>query len=216
MKRLKKLGQEIDFNHRNFDFISGFRNIVKDENGYQLENVFEPDGEDYLVKHGEFDIDEYMNLQFSKCCCCSHGNTSAIGEVETFFCDCVAKIQKCELYSFETRCDRIYKCDAYDEVSRINYIASEQEMIDFIIKVSNFFDSPEGYEEYFGFERQYDEDTGKILETVQEYYNRGGKFANIPTSYPAIIVFDYSGKGELMFESMDKLCKKVGEQSGIV
>lgn len=207
MKRLHKLNQDKDFNlsNRNFAFISGFRNIVKNENGYRLENVFEPDGEDYVVKDGEFDIDEYLSLHLSKCYHCSHGHFATIGELETSFCDCIEKMLKCELYSFETRCDRIYKCDAYDEVSRINYIASEQEMVNFISRTENFFSSPEDYESYFGFERQFDEKTGEILETTQEYYNRGGKFKNIPINYPAIVVFDYNTDKDLLWESMDKL-----------
>ena len=45
------------------------------------------------------------------------------------------------------------------------------------------------YESYFGFERKWNEETGQILETTREYYDRGGKFTNIPDKYPCVIYF---------------------------
>ena len=79
----------------------------------------------------------------------------------------------------------------------MNIIKSIDEMIEFIEKTANFFGSPEEYEEYYGFERNWNEETGEILETVRDYYNRGGVFTNIPTKYPCVIRFDWNCEDDL-------------------
>lgn len=69
-------------------------------------------------------------------------------------------------------------------------------MIDFVEKAEHFFNCPEAYESYFGFERKWDEETGEILETTREYYGRGGRFINIPDKFPCVIYFgvvDFGG-----------------------
>ena len=37
--------------------------------------------------------------------------------------------------------------------------------------------------------RKWDEETGEILETTREYYDRGGRFVNIPDKFPCVIYF---------------------------
>ena len=187
----------------NFYYISQTKNILKGKEGYHIESVFEPDGENYVVKNGEIDVDVLSNVVGSRCYNCSH----ACEFHHSLHCDIIHRILGCEWYSLATRCNKVYKCEAYDEVCRINCIVSEQEMVDFISKTENFFQCPEDYEAYFGFERQFDEETGEVLETTQEYYKRGGKFKNIPTNYPVIVVFDYNVKQNLLWESVDKLLK---------
>lgn len=86
-------------------------------------------------------------------------------------------------------CTHVYNCDAYESISPLNIIFSEDDMIRFIEKTKNFFHCPEDYEHYYGFERNWDEGTGDILETVREYYNRGGKLTYIPDRYPCVIYF---------------------------
>ena len=44
------------------------------------------------------------------------------------------------------------------------------------------------------------EDTGEILETIREYYERGGEFINIPDKYPCVIYFPFDN-----VDSYDKL-----------
>ena len=78
-------------------------------------------------------------------------------------------------------------------------------MIEFVEKTENFFNCPEGYESYFGFERKWDEGSGEILETTKEYYDRGGRFTNIPDKYPCVIYFgivDFDG-GRMRNEKLD-------------
>lgn len=55
--------------------------------------------------------------------------------------------------------------------------------------VQQYFDCPEYCEEYFGFSPNADDDTGEVLETIREYYEHGGEFANIPDKYPCVIYF---------------------------
>ena len=52
-----------------------------------------------------------------------------------------------------------------------------------------YFDCPESLEEYFGFTPNVDDNTGEILETIREYYDRGGEFTNVPDKYPCVIYF---------------------------
>lgn len=89
------------------------------------------------------------------------------------------------------------KCDAYSPIHPLNIIRSENEMIDFIDKTRYFFKCIEEYESYFGFERKWDEETGQVLESTREYYDRGGTFNNIPDKFPCVIYF-----GVVDFDSM--------------
>lgn len=88
-------------------------------------------------------------------------------------------------------------CDAYLPVYPLNIIKSEDDMMGFIEKVQNLFECIEDYEAYFGFNRRWDEETGEVLETVREYYDRGGEFKDIPNKYPCVIYFglvDFDGE----------------------
>lgn len=64
-----------------------------------------------------------------------------------------------------------------------------KEMIIFIEMVEKYFDCPESFEDYFGFIPNINDSTGEVLETVKEYYDRGGEFNNIPDKYPCVIYF---------------------------
>ena len=78
-------------------------------------------------------------------------------------------------------------------------IRSKDEMIKFIEQTENFFGCPEDYERFYGLERRWDEETGKIQETTREYYNRGGCFKNIPDKYPCVIYFPYAMETRSMY-----------------
>ena len=114
------------------------------------------------------------------------------------------KLEKCSENHY-IPCRWTGNCDAYSPVFPLNIIKSENEMIEFIEKTENFFGCPEEYENYFGFERKWDEGSGDILETTREYYDRGGKFTNIPNQYPCVIYFgvvDFDG-GRMRDEKLD-------------
>ena len=77
----------------------------------------------------------------------------------------------------------------YDPIECFNVIHNIYDMVKFIEMVKNRFKCPEDCEKYFGFSPNVDDDTGKVLETIREYYKRGGKFTNIPNKYPCVIYF---------------------------
>ena len=83
----------------------------------------------------------------------------------------------------------VANCDAYDPIEYLNIICDKSEMINFIEMIQQYFGCIEYCEKYFGFSLNVDDDTGKILETIREYYERGGEFANIPDKYPCVIYF---------------------------
>lgn len=83
----------------------------------------------------------------------------------------------------------VANCDAYDSIECFNVIHNICDMVKFIEMVKNRFKCPEDCEKYFGFSPNVDDDTGKVLETIREYYKRGGKFTNIPNKYPCVIYF---------------------------
>lgn len=73
----------------------------------------------------------------------------------------------------------------------LKLIKSPQEMFDFIKSVQNDFDSIEEYEEWFDFSLNWDETTGEILETIDDYTDRGGWFGDVPrkNEYPVVICY---------------------------
>lgn len=70
-------------------------------------------------------------------------------------------------------------------LTRIN---SKEEMIEFIKSVKDDFGCNEDWEEFFGFHLAWDEETGEILETIDDYK---GEFENIPeeNEYPIVLAF---------------------------
>lgn len=173
-----------------------YKSIVKVNDGYVLERVFEEDEHGNLLRTKE-DIANKTQNQFSKNCYrCLH----VYGEN----CLLRTKLEGCEEHHY-IPFTRVANCDAYSPVFPLNIIHTKEEMINFISKVNCFFDSKEDYEWYFGFERKWDEDTGDILETVQEYYNRGGEFKNIPDKYPCVIYFGLMDFDCIRSKNEDKL-----------
>lgn len=83
----------------------------------------------------------------------------------------------------------VANCDAYDPIECLNVIRNKNEMVSFIEMVQKYFDCPEYCESYFGFKLKVDEYTGEVIETIGEYYERGGEFINIPDRYPCVIYF---------------------------
>lgn len=94
----------------------------------------------------------------------------------------------------------VANCEAYDPIEYLNIIRNKSEMITFIEMIQQYFGSPDYCEKYFGFTPKVNEDTGEILETIREYYERGGEFINIPDKYPCVIYFQFDN-----VDSYDKL-----------
>ena len=64
------------------------------------------------------------------------------------------------------------------------YIKNREEYIQFIDSIQSEFGCIEEWEEYFGFHLNWDEDTGKVLETIFDYQ---GEIEYCPPSFPCIV-----------------------------
>lgn len=180
----------MDNHNKNF-YLNLLKDIVKTDTGYCLQKTYEENENGTLRKTAEHATNPTQN-EFTKSCarCINYIYCGHFGN-----CTIRTALENCQKNSFIPS-NWVANCDAYSPIYPLNIIKSETEMVDFINKVQNFFDCPEDYESYFGFERKWDEDTGDILEEVAEYYNRGGKFENIPDKYPCVIYFsvaDFDG-----------------------
>ena len=182
----------IDKNDPNRDFfLNRYKDIVRVGNEYCLQTPYKEDENGNVVKTPEHEANPNKNALSKNCGRCIHyiylGSTSE--------CTIRTALENCPANSFIPS-GWVANCDAYEPVFALNIIKSKNEMIDFIEKVQNLFGCPEDYESYFGFERKWDEETGDILESVKEYYERGGEFKNIPDKYPCVIYFgvaDFDG-----------------------
>ena len=182
----------IDKNDPNRDFfLNRYKDIVRIGNEYCLQTPYKEDENGNVVKTPEHEANPNKNALSKNCGRCIHyiylGGTSE--------CTIRTALENCPVNSFIPS-GWVANCDAYSPVFPLTIIKSEKEMVSFIEKVQNFFGCPEDYEAYFGFERNWDWQTGDILETVQEYYARGGKFKDIPDKYPCVVYFgvaDFDG-----------------------
>lgn len=171
--------------NRNY-FLNHYRNIVKKDDSYILQVVYEEDENGIIIQTSESKTNPNKNAYSKNCYRCTYSNDEV--------CMLRTRLENCGYYF---PCHWVGNCDAYTPVYPLNIIKSENEMIEFIENAENFFDCPEEYEAYFGFERKWDEETGEILETVREYYDKGGRFTNIPNKFPCVIYFgilDFDGR----------------------
>ena len=188
---------DTDKNDSNRDyFLNRYRNIVKKDDKYILQKVYEEDENRIIRQTSESETNPNKN-QFSKNCYrCTYSDNEN--------CLLRTRLENCPENHY-IPCHWTGKCDAYSPVFPLNIIESENKMIEFIEKTEHFFNCPEAYESYFGFERKWDEGSGEILETTKEYYDRGGRFTNIPDKYPCVIYFgvvDFDG-GRMIDEKLD-------------
>ena len=187
----------MNINDINRDYFLNLRkNIIKTDSGYSLQKAYEEDKNGNIKQTSESETNPNKN-QFSKNCYrCTYSDNEN--------CLLRTKLEKCPENNY-IPCHWIGKCDAYSPVYPLNIIESENKMIEFIEKIEHFFNCPEAYESYFGFERKWDEETGEIIETTREYYDRGGRFNNIPDKFPCVIYFgvvDFDG-GRMRNEKLD-------------
>lgn len=173
-----------------------YKSIVKINDGYILEPVYEEDETGHVVRTKEDIANKNQNQFLKNCYRCLH--------VSGENCLLFTKLEGCKEHHY-LPFSRVANCDAFSPIFPLNIIKNKDEMIDFIDKVSCFFNSIERYECYFGFERKWDESTGDILETVQEYYNRGGEFTHIPDKYPCVIYFGLMDFNCVRSETYDRL-----------
>lgn len=155
--------------------------IVKIGNEYCLRNAYQKSDDGKL--HLLYGDSETAQNDIKCCHRCIYRKGS--------FCELCEKLvsQNSKGNHFAIKQSFIVRCDAYEPIKALTYIGCKEDMIQFIEKVQNFFPCVEDYEMYFGFERKWNEETGEILETIREYYDRGGEFDCIPDKYPCVIYF---------------------------
>ena len=175
------------FDETSKKYMLSLRNIVKDGDGYKLQNNYYMDGDDLKW------VVSCRTQDNHRCELCPHFTELSGGNG---CCDILNELFGLEPNAFAWS-GLVLNCAAYDPIKRLNIIKSMDEMVSFIVKVKNFFKNFESYEEYFGFHLAWDEETGENLETIEDYYRRGGEFANIPTQYPSVICFDTNTEEEL-------------------
>lgn len=192
-----------DKNNPNHDFyIHDLKNIVKTDKGYKLQNVYAI--ENNCIVETKENKNNPTNKSDHNCYVCIYHDSCN---------NCLMRTKLENLH--KNHCIPIHcqnKCDAYTPISALNIISSKDEMVNFIEKAENFFDCPENYENYFGFNRNWDEETGEILETTREYYNRGGMFKNIPDKYPSVIYFPYGDISNDSYRATDFKWIYIGDE----
>ena len=169
------------------EHLLSLHNIIKDGNDYKLQNNY------YLDNERIVPVIKFEDRDDHNCLLCSHCNW--MGGLDGH-CNIYDRLLHLPEHSFAWS-SSVVNCAAYNKIEKMNIIKSLDDMISFIEKTENFFGSPESYEEYYGFTRNWNEDTGEILETAREYYNRGGVFSNIPDKFPCVIRFDWNCKDAL-------------------
>lgn len=170
-----------------YNIVKNKYDIIKTDNGYELQNAFkEVDGK-FIRVHKEERKDQLLN----KCMYCYNSYYKQKGFMNDS-CHCYVFDELYETEQMTIECSRVIEyCEAFDEAFKLNIISSMDDMVSFINKSETMFNCTEDFEMYWGFERNWNEDTGDILETTEEYYKRGGEFENIPDEFPCAIYFDW-------------------------
>ena len=162
-------------------FLNLLKSIIRTDDGYTLQKMYEETEDENLIVETAESLAHTNKNQYSKSCeRCVH----CYGD------DCTmrTKLENLPEHHFIPYY-WVGDCDAYTPIYALTVINSEVEMIDFVQNVEYFFGCPEDYEAYFGFNRQWDMDTGLVLESTKEYYDRGGSFDKLPEKYPCVVYF---------------------------
>lgn len=169
----------------NINFLlNKYKDIVKNDDGsFRLAHRCIPGDNDSYVRFVDTGVHSHNEIEHN-CYCykCKHC------ELNYPFDYCILRTTL-ENSSIKIPIHYIANCDAYDPIECFNAIHNICDMVKFIEMVKNRFKCPEDCEKYFGFTLNVNDSTGKALETVKEYYERGGEFNNIPDKYPCVIYF---------------------------
>lgn len=163
-------------------FLYHCKNIVKTKDGYTLQTACYEVDDNHIEEAKENKNNPTQNEETKNCFLCIHKSGNA--------CTIRTRLENLPPNYFIPYWWN-NKCDAYKPIQALTIINSIDEMINFVEKTENFFGAGEDYEDYYGFQRNWDEETGKVFETVREYYNKGGKFTKLPNKYPCVIYFSY-------------------------
>lgn len=172
------------------DVLLGMQSITKTEKGYELQAAYNE--EDGKIKP----VVPYQDRDTHDCFQCAHFRWITACDGNCLIYENLQNSSKdVSLWGNVAWARNIVNCAAYDRVYRINVINSLDEMITFIKRSRGNFSCIEDFEDYYGFQRAFDEDTGEILETIDEYYQSGKRFDKTPDKYPSVIYFDPNKNG---------------------
>ena len=161
-----------------------YKDIVRNDDGsFRLAHRCIPGYNDSYVRFVDTGVHNHNELEHN-CYRCKHCEP----EDRACYDRCLLRT-RLEISSIKLFANSVANCDAYDPIECLNIIHDMNEMVDFMEMVEKYFDCPESLEEYFGFTPNANDDTGKVLETIREYHERGGEFTNIPDKYPCVIYF---------------------------
>ena len=78
---------------------------------------------------------------------------------------------------------------------KIVKVNNREEFVAFVISTEKYFDDNETIEVTFGFSRDFDEETGELLESLEDYCKNKNHFDYEPTSYPCYYDINLECKG---------------------
>lgn len=115
---------------QNRKYLLSLRNIVKTDDGYVLQKVYEENKNGEIVETTENKSNGNVNGFIKNCYVCIHNRGI----------DCLlrTKLENAPQGHYYQNY-YTYKCDAFDPVLKLNLIRNEEEMIQFIEKTKNFF-----------------------------------------------------------------------------
>lgn len=71
---------------------------------------------------------------------------------------------------------------------KYKFIRNKEEYIEFLETLRDNFDCEEDFEDFFGIELAWNEETGEILEELKDYK---GIIRLVPKEFPSILVYDF-------------------------
>lgn len=189
----------------NINFLlNKYKDIIRNDDGtFRLEHRCIPGDTNNSVHFVNTGVHNHNELEHN-CYRCKHC------EPEDRACHdrCLLRT-RLENSSIKLFANSVANCDAYDPIECLNIIHDMNEMVDFMEMVEKYFNCHESLEEYFGFTPNANDDTGKVLETIREYHERGGEFTNVPDKYPCVIYFpidDIDIRKKLEWIYIGKVC----------
>lgn len=180
-KAFEEFKKELDEENRKF-MLTQLKNIVVGEDGeYRLQNNY------YLDEYGKMhDVVPYDKKK--PCWMCWNGRQFYNNNINCRIFNSLNGIDENENRFIDSE-SHVVECAAFCKTEKLNIVRSMDDMIEFVKRVESFWRGSYGFDDYFGLDMKHDE-CGNLVETIDEYFARGGKSSVIPDKYPAVVSFD--------------------------
>mgnify|MGYP004473136575 CR=1 FL=1 len=150
---MKKLSSE----NKDF-FLYRYKSIVKNGDFYVLQTPYHELEDGSIEETEESANNPNQNAMLKNCNICIYNNNNC--------CEIRSKLENLYPHHF-IPVGWNHNCDAYTPIQKLTIIKSKEEMVEFIEQTENFFGCPEDYERFYGFERRWDEETGKFKRQLE-------------------------------------------------